>query len=64
MLNSDRSLALNEYLPLKQGLRLFTNLALHHFLAHNEYLPLKQGLRHLTTLKKTKNKTTSMSIFH
>ena len=39
-------ICLNEYLPLKQGLRhFFMNLALHHFLALNEYLPLKQGLR-------------------
>ena len=56
---------LNEYLPLKQGLRLPpTPIFQQTTNPLNEYLPLKQGLRHLTTLKKTKNKTTSMSIFH
>ena len=37
--------ALNEYLPLKQGLRLFLQPLLTIRLALNEYLPLKQGLR-------------------
>ncbi|EGC19843.1 hypothetical protein HMPREF9141_1717 [Prevotella multiformis DSM 16608] len=40
-------MGLNEYLPLKQGLRLlYISIKLGE-LNLNEYLPLKQGLRHL-----------------
>ena len=38
------SIKLNEYLPLKQGLRP-TKAAVISLLPLNEYLPLKQGLR-------------------
>ena len=43
---------LNEYLPLKQGLRLHSvkdHLQMQNQL--NEYLPLKQGLRHSVVLE-------------
>ena len=36
---------LNEYLPLKQGLRLHVTLSFALWFVLNEYLPLKQGLR-------------------
>ena len=36
---------LNEYLPLKQGLRLEDTRANPCLILLNEYLPLKQGLR-------------------
>ncbi|EGC19842.1 hypothetical protein HMPREF9141_1716 [Prevotella multiformis DSM 16608] len=36
---------LNEYLPLKQGLRHHAHKRLGFFGLLNEYLPLKQGLR-------------------
>ena len=37
---------LNEYLPLKQGLRLRKFSLKSYLRSLNEYLPLKQGLRH------------------
>ena len=40
---------LNEYLPLKQGLRLIIARASLKRPDLNEYLPLKQGLRPLVT---------------
>ena len=43
---------LNEYLPLKQGLRRFEFLKFPPLAALNEYLPLKQGLRHIVRLVK------------
>ena len=55
---------LNEYLPLKQGLRLKPAIVLiPAAIILNEYLPLKQGLR-LIELKKVLAKDVSMSIFH
>ena len=41
---------LNEYLPLKQGLRRWTLQFYPQMLLLNEYLPLKQGLRHVVTV--------------
>ena len=41
---SSECLPLNEYLPLKQGLRLY-KISVHSHGRLNEYLPLKQGLR-------------------
>ncbi|EGC86269.1 hypothetical protein HMPREF9303_1355 [Prevotella denticola CRIS 18C-A] len=45
MLTSGLWKALNEYLPLKQGLRLISKKQKNQKNILNEYLPLKQGLR-------------------
>ena len=42
---SSRASTLNEYLPLKQGLRHTRTRSLSSLTGLNEYLPLKQGLR-------------------
>ena len=55
---------LNEYLPLKQGLRLRVLVPERTFgFRLNEYLPLKQGLR-LNLVKVNVLPKSSMSIFH
>ena len=54
---------LNEYLPLKQGLRLPV-VGFIHLSCLNEYLPLKQGLRLFKSASIRFISSTSMSIFH
>ena len=54
---------LNEYLPLKQGLRLASLHNRSGLSSLNEYLPLKQGLRRLLNFL-GRFISNSMSIFH
>ena len=56
-------MTLNEYLPLKQGLRPAAESSSRTVRTLNEYLPLKQGLR-LTTASANTLHNASMSIFH
>ena len=56
-------MTLNEYLPLKQGLRPAAESSSRTVRTLNEYLPLKQGLR-LNDDEKNSFQLVSMSIFH
>ena len=56
--------SLNEYLPLKQGLRHTNPYFLKNDFILNEYLPLKQGLRPVGSKHTAKVRNFSMSIFH
>ena len=55
---------LNEYLPLKQGLRQRNTRRRRVSPPLNEYLPLKQGLRLALKRVRLFQKADSMSIFH
>ena len=55
---------LNEYIPLKQGLRPSRDALRMSSAYLNEYIPLKQGLRRLSVAILDKSYEPSMSIFH
>ena len=61
---SPLSLALREYVPLKQGLRPMVDFFLLIQLALREYVPLKQGLRRPSVSVYASPLEYSESMFH